>query len=1671
MADTKYEWDGSKYVPFKNTPGAYVIEWDGMDWVPSKNPEGPGAFTRGLATGFEQTKGILSEALPAMVQSALGYDDAARANLQAYKERMDRLDKAGLQAKMTYEDVNSLGTLYDYGAEAFGQALPSMVTALIPGVGLGAAGTRLAAGRAATGLVASRAAAIESAAQAAGQTVTKEAAYAAAMQQVSQQIGTVAGVMLGSGLQNVPESFANIYDETQQLRPGVAFAVGSLKSALDSIAPVMLLRKTQGVEMGDRLTNLISSKLLKGRPGWSGALAGALETAATEGLTEGAQELLDQAAVNVLADKTFNWKEVVDAALKGGIGAAPVGGAAGAYGARRTAQAEEDRVRQAEEQKAEQEAIAAQQRAAQTKKIESQRAAYLNAVQLPEAYAAAREYDPGKLLGPEAPITDKIKRKLAMRQNLSTDEEGALVNMSPQEFERYIKLSLDEDPEIIKDIPEIGAYEFMNETPPPVPQGPAPDAISEIYSTVLENIPTTNKGSRDANQMFTPGFLAELGLQTTPEQNREVLARLVAEGEVVQKGAFFRFTTDAEKEAFDVRRDPKLAEALNVEKPDTKLQKRWLEKALGREIQDPTSVPKLFKMLEREGLVVQKGPYWQRVEPMQVDRKMRQRLFAMGYEPSAIEAMSGKEAYDIISSNTWPGTGNIPATQPASAQPVAPEPPTQVTPAAPTQVAPTPAPVQVEPPAPTPVASPLDDPRLKTLLDLGRKRGYVTFDEVLEAVPDTKNIEPFLVELDFADIPLVETPPTPEPVAPEAPAPSAAQPDAGAILENISAAYKSLAGTDWQGAPGGRGPAVLVANLLKSIRASNPQYTQEDLARDLHLVDRNPDLLTKDGASISFLYSTVAKERKAKPVIFKDAQGRSFPYYAITFVKETPAREAPPSDIKVGDVVSVPDGTVGTVEKIEGGVATIVPRGFENTPRRYSYSTDILTPESPDVMRSSTVVETDLAIDPKLILAKFAATTYENRPVKLATKELLQNSFDAVKEALYKGEITKGNIDIAVDQANRTLTITDNGVGMSRDVLLKAFFTLAGTKKDTPPGMRSGGFGNAKLALFTMSESMRIETVRDGVKTVTEVDSAKLLDAVGRVTVPEGTPRSIRAVSSPTKEKNGTVVSIKLKDTWTDSQTGAVNPTDVDKDSVESILMQPWIASDESGNLYDFEITVNGGPTLGVGKKHLEFQDYTKFTTASFPWGDVVIYRSMYKYSYPGKFNKYGRKHTVLSSGAFQFDTLFGSSEMNPYGTAYPYNLILDVKPKVVAGDKNYPFNDTRENWRDSISQSLAALNLVFFRLGKAKGTEDLAATMANTYTIGKVDPFAAGPKTYKSPVKIPAASIAAPSAIGLPDKLDVKYNSKLSKFQVTYDKNGKTENLDNFLDGAQTEPLKGIDTNTPLYHNNLNVDLVEVGRQHGNPIAYMTDIASIFMEMRKALQGVGGNKYYGNMTLQDALNEYYMGIGFDTSYYGLNSKVPFKAMLINPVASKSQTIQGITSNIYNTMVHELAHVEVFSHDANFISAMASMEEFLADNGYYDPLRRAIESTVAKNFNMITKMREAFNDSNTSNVASSIATGDKGKPSRIMEAVRRGSLADALDPVWTRGELGRDPGFSRGAATAAEQQVAGGLPNQGRFIVPEGIPREMNDALNVMEQGNFRQMEGGEAFTKDISCG
>jgi predicted transcriptional regulator len=1692
---TKYEWDGKQYVPFKGTPGADAIEWDGYTWVPSRTPEGPNSLSRGLATGWEQTKGLISEVLPAMAQNSLGYDNAARANLQAYKERMDRLKESGYLAQMSYEDVKGLGSLIEYGGEAIGQALPSMATALIPGIGVGAAATRFAAGRAASGLVASRAAAIEAAAQAAGQTITKEAAAAEAMRQVSRQIGTAAGAVLGSGIQNIPESFANIYDETQEMRPGVAFAVGSLKTALDSIAPVMLLRKTQGVEMGDRLTNLISSKLLKSRPGWSGALAGALETAATEGLTEGSQELLDQAAVNILADKSIEWNKVVDAALKGGIGAAPVGAGAGAIGARRTAAAEEEQ-RLAAEQRQQEDAAT---RAAETQKIQTQRAQFLDAVRLPEAYALAKEYDPEKLVGAKAPVDIKIKRKLAMRQNLSEQEEGALVNMSPQEFERYLKLSLAEDPEIVKDIPEIGTYDFMNETPPPVPQGAAPTALDTTYKQVVDNIPFTEDGYRDSSQFFNPAFLQSLQAnriigEVTPDETKDLLARLQAEGEVVQKGAFFRFTTEAEKEAISIRRDPKLMEALSKESPDTKMQKRWLEGAIGRTIEDPTVVPKVFKMLENEGLV-QTRPggqiFWRLSAPLQIDRTMRQRLFAMGYEPAEIDAMSPQQAYDIILKNSW--AGNVPSRQRQTPEQVAaasaevdqeayndavalvreqgsvgisslrrnlglgPERAQRiiermeqegvvsapnaegyrtVLPVQATEAPAEPAPAATtEEPAPAPVASQLTEadlnPEERALVEKGKQTGRLTYEEVNAALPITstsfERTEAFISILFDNGIELVdgsesqtttdtEQPPQP----PAAPAAQFTEDEYAKALELVRREGK--AGTTFiqRHFQMGYDKAKAILDRLESEGVVSPPNE----------VGKRTVLTTAPAGGGSSLVDILSESGAEPP---KTRESRA---------------------IEVGDTVRTADGYEFKVRSIEGERAVVAPEGQPD--RKYTYKLNNLTlvDDEPGVMRSATEREVSLGIDREQLIKQLSIFGYSNTPAVVAAKEMVQNAFDAVKEAIHKGQISKGNIDVTWDDATHTMVVKDNGVGMTPDILERAFFSVLGTKKDVPNTMRSGGMGKAKMGIFTMSDRIEIETVRDGKKSTVTVTGEEVVNSLGG-----GSTFKVRTV--PTKEENGTKVTIKLRDKFTNKYSGEEETLSGSTNKIMNVVSQPWLATDDSGNIMDIDIKFNNKPVI-VGRQQLRIRGFSKVSNISFPWGDIEVY--ILDPQVWGWRNEPLEKqmklatHKVLSSGAYQFDAAFGKTQSSP--GQYPADMIFNVKSKVAANDKMYPFNDQRENFRDTVMRGISALNSVFARMKNALGTQDLAATMAQTYVLdinGKA-------------TLIPSASMARPTAMTLPSELFVQVAKDGQSFEVMYrDAAGKKQKLVDFVTGARSEPLQGISTDEVLFHNNLNIDpvgeLVKKGYKREKVLGALREFGSIFMSMKKTVQDG-----YFKGDVKDLSEKYYIGVGTDSTYYGLNAKVPFTVALLNPMTFKGKKIAGITQSFYTTMIHEIAHIEVFDHDADFISSMGSIENFLEDEGHATSFRGALEDLVSQNFQMLQDMKGIFDDSNTNNRAASIATGDKPIPSRIPGS-RGGSLADALRPFQAGGEFGGSAGYSRGAANAAEQQVAGRLPNEGRFLVPQGTPEGVTNALSRVEQAQFRQMEGGQAFENDISCG
>lgn len=504
----KVEWDDEtgSWVAATGKPGAENAYWDGSQWVRGKNPEGPGALRRGFATGIESTKGLVADVIPAMVQQALGYEAASKKNLEEYKKRMDDLKAKNLLAISDINSIKDVSSFLSFAGEAIGEAIPSLATSVLGGVGAASGAARLGAGRILSNQVAKRAAELE------GKGLATEKALEVATKEASQRVGGAVGAFGGSALLNIPESYASLA-EAGDANLGAAFAVGTLKSSLDALGPIRLLSKARGPEFSDKLTDLISARLLKNRPGTAGLVGGSLETFALEGLTEGTQELLDQTAASILADKTIDWDQILTASLKGGIGGAPVGGAVGAYSRRRQEAATQQEA--AEKQAAEEARIQAEEAQKRQRQQETE-----EAFTFPEDYARTKDFGiesslvggkaiPAKdiprnekgepifgIIPPEyqgeddtTPLVfdrkteswrprtpqeaaasqpqylDRLVSKLARHYNMSREEEAALVNMSRGEgdarlqFENFVAEAV-KDPAAVSKIPELSNFDF-----------------------------------------------------------------------------------------------------------------------------------------------------------------------------------------------------------------------------------------------------------------------------------------------------------------------------------------------------------------------------------------------------------------------------------------------------------------------------------------------------------------------------------------------------------------------------------------------------------------------------------------------------------------------------------------------------------------------------------------------------------------------------------------------------------------------------------------------------------------------------------------------------------------------------------------------------------------------------------------------------------------------------------------------------------------------------------------------------------------------------------------------------------------------------------------------------------------------------------------------------------
>jgi len=129
--------------------------------------------------------------------------------------------------------------------------------------------------------------------------------------------------------------------------------------------------------------------------------------------------------------------------------------------------------------------------------------------------------------------------------------------------------------------------------------------------------------------------------------------------------------------------------------------------------------------------------------------------------------------------------------------------------------------------------------------------------------------------------------------------------------------------------------------------------------------------------------------------------------------------------------------------------------------------------------------------------------------------EYVANSLDAAKEGV--------PAVVAVEITSHYVSISDNGIGMSREELSN-FFQMHGESIQRKRGKRvRGRFGTGKCAAFGLANYFRVDTIQSGLRNVVELHRRDIEQAQS------GDPFPVRdvTVNEPTDEEDGTIVEIR----------------------------------------------------------------------------------------------------------------------------------------------------------------------------------------------------------------------------------------------------------------------------------------------------------------------------------------------------------------------------------------------------------------------------------------------------------------------------------------------------------------------------------------------------------------
>jgi hypothetical protein len=650
------------------------------------------------------------------------------------------------------------------------------------------------------------------------------------------------------------------------------------------------------------------------------------------------------------------------------------------------------------------------------------------------------------------------------------------------------------------------------------------------------------------------------------------------------------------------------------------------------------------------------------------------------------------------------------------------------------------------------------------------------------------------------------------------------------------------------------------------------------------------------------------------------------------------------------------------------------------------------------------VTKGELLADMTRVIELLGANMYNKPLAEVAVKELVQNAFDATKAAVATGQIEKGDIVVRIDAATRSIEVTDNGVGMTPEIVQKAMFTVAGTHK---PGLaasqRSGGLGLAKMAFLFGSKEIELTTVKDGVQTYVRTNPAEIRANDFKIVQ--------RKVPG---QPNGTTMRVAIPEKYFDPNKGEdVQIGFYGGRWAYSFLDRPLVGPTK--------LTITDAYETVSRDAIVDAEAFMMLTSAKFDWGRADIYVSRQRPKYP--------KHQVLSSGLYQFDTTFAKN----YNEKFPYDVIVDVKPDVEPTHPHYPFNNQREGFKGTIEEDTKALSAYLMKYASGVDAEETADRFKTAVRMERVDLESVGGDLGKAREAIlqrfaaeAEATRAAPKpAIDLPIEItvvkgEVKDSTTgkvlVNQKDLTAPAESERKAKKSFAAGRELtggqEFVQSVDVDpsVPLFHNNTNVDYIGFAKQQGkDPESFLTLLGSVVVEFRERAAKLRG---------YDALdNNYGVGVSIDKEYKGVHVRVPYHAFFLNPLAHGGQTPVGTAESMLHTLIHEAVHTRVSGHNENFTVELGRLYEDLADTADVQAFRTALEQTLSAHWDTFLVLRSKYDEFTTTNLTRSMGS-EAGADSSRAGQLNRGRAEGPPGDAATRGS-GRAGGVLAGSARDA----------------------------------------------------